>query len=65
MTKEELIRELSSLPDGIEVTVDVTNLGFIDILGVDYDPENPAASLIIDDEGPMQDVVRRINSQSL
>lgn len=64
MTKEELIRELSSLPDGIEVTVDVTDLGFIDILGVDYDPENPAASIMIEDQGPMQDEVRRINSSN-
>jgi hypothetical protein len=65
MKAAELIRQLQELPPDREVLVDVTDIGFLDILGID-DPgdEYPGVAIMLEGN-PMIDEVRRINSHSL
>lgn len=62
MTAKELITLLEALPPDRLVCADVTDLGFVDVLEVSNNPEDPGALLILDDKGDMQDAVREVNA---
>lgn len=68
MTAKELIQELQKLPEDARIFVDVSELGFVDVLGVDINTEAEGeynewgVSIMVDDKGPIQDVVKAINA---
>lgn len=68
VTAKELIQELQKLPEDARIFVDVSELGFVDVLGVDINTEAEGeynewgVSIMVDDKGPIQDVVKAINA---
>ena len=63
MNVRDLIAELSELPLDREVLVDVREVGFLQILGIDNDTENPAAAIMLEDNEAIS-AVREINVRS-
>ena len=56
ITAAELIQALSNLPPDRPVVADVQDIGFLDITGLDDDPSDPGARLMIPTDDMAQEV---------